>query len=134
MAAARAPACFLLALVASAPTIAPNVYTRRRPFAKAFAKALETEEVRRECPGLRSAPKALRLTRWPSLKDTAIGVTRQWAWWMQNVETVEPLAMAAFLGAIQARKQVAVSSVIIDIGANMGARENGFQLTHQIAA
>tara|TARA_B100001250_G_scaffold223416_1_gene191546 strand:- start:384 stop:545 length:162 start_codon:yes stop_codon:yes gene_type:complete len=53
---------------------------------------------------------------------------------MQNVETVEPLAMAAFLGAIQARKQVAVSSVIIDIGANMGARENGFQLTHQIAA
>ena len=42
--------------------------------------------------------------------------------------------MAAFLGAIQARKQVAVSSVIIDIGANMGARENGFQLTNQIAA
>ena len=88
--------------------------------AEHWANVLQDPDVRRECPELRSLPKLLHLKRWPALNQSRIGVTRQWAWWMQNVETVEPLAMASFISAIKARQQHANSSVIIDIGANMG--------------
>ena len=85
-----------------------------------WAHVLQSEAVRRECPALNSVPKMLRLTRWPQLNRTEIGVTRQWHFWMQNVDTIEPLAMRAFVGAIQSGMRAAGSGWIIDIGANMG--------------
>ena len=93
-----------------------------------FKDALASERVARVC-GLRgkrvsTTPRQLELTRWPELNGTRIGVIPRQHFWMQNVETVEPLAMTAFIGAIRARQSVVGhatrSSWIVDIGANMG--------------
>jgi FkbM family methyltransferase len=88
-------------------------------WAARFKRVLKSPHVLRECQKRRVLPRELRLTRWPALNGTRIGVSPHWHYWMGNVENVEPLAMAAFVGAIRSRQRS--NGWIIDIGANMGA-------------
>jgi hypothetical protein len=88
------------------------------PAHRARMMPLDTSErVQRECGLLKSGAKLMRLARWPQLQSlyniSTLGVTRQWHFWMQNIDIVEPLSIAAYIAAIHASQQRAPTGWIM---------------------
>eukprot|EP00966_Prymnesium_polylepis_P291791 6739207-Prymnesium_polylepis.1 len=72
------------------------------------------------CGTVRRCPLPVKLARWPALNSSTVRATRHWIHWLSNVDQSEPLSMAAFIAAIQARQNDSTRGWVLDIGMNVG--------------